>query len=184
MGCDANSGERKLSMTDDQAEQTVASPRRRGRDVVVGVCGLMVAVALVDMAWRRGTWLTIVLGFVGVGIPLLLLEIDAWKRWLRPQRIPARWPANDPRAQRLVNIDRALTVIWVVSMWVNDKPQHHHFYVAASAVFFGGVAWDLWLSLYIADRKHIPPPRAPYDPPTGWRAGMQRMRSEHWGEHA
>jgi hypothetical protein len=173
-------------MTDDQAEQST-TPIRRRRDIAEAIICLIVCAEMVDVARRWGSGLTVGLGFLAIGVPLLLLEYGAWKRWLAPERIPVRWAIGDVRGERLAGIHRTLQAIWVGSFvvsWVFTRSEHYQLNVAMSAVFWGATAWYLWLSRYIADRKYIPQPRLPYDRSTGWRAGIKRMRSEYWGKQA
>ena len=119
--------------------------------------------------------------FASIGIPLLLLQLRAWKRWLRPESLPTRWPDGYRPRQRLEALDLALFLTGIAGIgasWVFDKATHPHVYMAVGAICCGALLWHAVLEEYISDRKFIPPPTPPYDPSKPARS----LRSDHWGE--
>jgi len=169
-------------MTEEAQPAPPIQPQRRRRDLGAILYWLIWSVALVAMARKTGSWPIAILGFLSIWIPLLLLQFRAWKRWLRPDSIPARWPDGYRLRERLEALDSALWLIGVAGIgasWVFDKSRHPHEYVALGVIFFGAFVWEAVLARYIADRKYIPPPLPPHDPSNVIKP--KPLRSEHWG---
>jgi hypothetical protein len=98
-------------MTEAQPSQPAAEiPKRRYRPLYDMVVMFLVFPALAFVAVRRtGNWPYLVIGFVVVGIPLLLVGVRAWKRWFHPDRLPGRWPDGYQLVARLQTVDSALS---------------------------------------------------------------------------
>jgi hypothetical protein len=156
-------------------------PQRRRTGLTKAVYWLIVSLVLVVVARRSGSREAVIPGFFSVGIPLLLLQFRAWKRWLRPERLPTRWPSGYRPGEQLQALDSALFLTGFAGIgasWVFDKSSHPHAYMALGVICCGAFAWQGVLQEYISDRKHIPPPSPPYDP----SKPAKPLRSDHWGQ--
>jgi hypothetical protein len=148
--------------------------------------GFLVIAALIIAVRKTSIWPSAILGFVALGIPIILLGLRSWNRWFHPDRLPARWPKyGEHQFQNLETVlvlygVAAFLVMVVMGFLVHDNASLA--VLLPSWICCAALAWSSILGRYVKDRKFIPPPSAPHDPLRTWLADMKPFRSEHWGE--
>ena len=146
----------------------------------------LVIPALIIAARKTSIWPSAILGFVSVGIPIILLGLRSWNRWFHPDRLPARWLKHGE--VRLQNLETVLTLYGIAAflvMVVMGFLMHDNASLAVllpSWICCAALAWSSILGRYVGDRKFISPPSAPHDSSRTWLADMKPFLSEHWGE--
>src|SRR5258707_106359 len=84
-------------------------PRRRHLyQIEIGFRGFLVIPALIIATRETSIWSSAILGFVAVGIPIILLGLHSWNRCFHPDRLPARWVKHGD--ERLQNLETVLTL--------------------------------------------------------------------------
>jgi hypothetical protein len=143
--------------------------------------GLMVFPAVVYAVRKTSIWPNTILGFLAIGVPVLLIGLLSWNRLIHPERVPVRWSRGYPLGERLKILETALNCIWVLGLcvsWAINEPVHSTAYITIAFIFCGAAGWSGFLRGYIEDRKYIPPPRQ--DPSGGWAGAIKGIYSEHW----
>jgi hypothetical protein len=166
-------------MTDIQPPQTPAPPPcSENRDYY----GTIMPILFLTF-WSGHVWPDRVPILVGIGPPLFLIILRAWKRRVHPEQVPSRWPKRSRLQARLETLDRILMLLLLISLGVLvyiDITKRTNFVHNLCLLFFcTGQAWNVFLTRYIEDRKPLLPP--PPEPKGGWSGTIKGIHSDHWG---
>ena len=78
--------------------------------------GFLVIAALIIAVRKTSIWPSAILGFVAVGIPIILLGVRSWNRWFHPDRQPARWLKHGE--ERLQSLETVLVLYGIAAFLV------------------------------------------------------------------
>jgi hypothetical protein len=153
--------------------------------IEIGFHWFLIIPALIIAAHKMSIWPDIFLGFLVVGIPVILLGFRPWNRWSHPDQLPTRWIKHGE--EDLQNLGTVLNLTGIVAflvMVVIGILAYDNEYRALRLLSWTCctvLAWSDVLDRYIEDRKYIPPPSPPHDPSKTGLADIKPFRSEHWG---
>ncbi len=169
-------------MVDPDSPRSSTQPgKHRYRDYVDLAFAVMFPPILAYLAYKDGVRAPGELALFTAGVPFFLLGLRAFNRLHHPDHVPARWPKNYPRGERIqqLSVLSSLCVIVAISLVIFfDNETHHLFHY----LWWGFVGWNAFLTRYIQERRFIPPSRPPFDPSQSWSARNKPLRSDHWGQ--